>query len=210
MLFFVILVSSHNPSPWAYFTVFSSLSLIEPILVSVTGGSIGHHLFGMQVIDQSSRNKIGIFRAIFRTVIRFIFGIFSLFFIHTTKRYQALHDLATKSLVVINTASSLSTSHTRDERTLEEPLYQYPSLWRRGLVISLYSVIAFTFITLGIIYLAETCLLENRCSSQDSLIVNLASIAQLVAIVVLMTFGVKGRLLGARRKKIVSAKAHTD
>ena len=78
----ILFVGQLNPPPWIYFSLFANLSLIEPVLVSITGGSIGHHIFGIRVIDQASGNNIGFFRALVRTLTRFIFGIFSLFFIN--------------------------------------------------------------------------------------------------------------------------------
>lgn len=208
MVLSVVLAGPHNPPPWVYFSLCALVSLIEPVLVSFTGGSIGHHIFGIKVIDQSSGNHIGVVRSLVRTILRFMLGVFSLFFIHTTKRYQALHDLATKSLVIIRNTSSLPARHYRKEQSLEEPLYRYPSLWRRGAIICIYSIISIiTLVAISALFVTETCLLNDNCSEEENVIVVLVDLVILVTLAPLMIFGVKGRLWGAKRKKLISAKA---
>jgi len=203
----ILIVGPLNPSPWIYLALFALLSLIEPVLVSFTGGSIGHHIFGIQVIDQSSGNNIGFFRALVRIITRYIFGIFSLFFINTTKRYQALHDLAVKSVVVFKNPSSLSEISYRKEQLLEEPLYRYPSLWRRCAIITFYSIISlFTLFAISSVFVTENCFLEDRCSNEENAIVLLVDLVFFVMLAALMIYGVKGRLWGAKRKKLVTDK----
>ena len=204
----ILFVGPLHPSPWVYFSLFAILSLIEPVLISTTGGSIGHHVFGIRIIDQSSGNHIGFFRALVRSVTKYIFGVFSLFFISTTKRYQALHDLAVKSLVILKDPSSPSAIPHQKEQLLEEALYQYPSLWRRGAIITLYSVISlYILLAISMIFVTGTCSQENRCSRGEDAIFLLGDLASLVVIPTLMIFGVKGRLWGAKRKKLVTAEA---
>ena len=60
----ILFVGPLHPSPRVYFSLFAILSLIETVLVSTTGGSIGHHIFGIRLIDQSSGIHIGIFRVL--------------------------------------------------------------------------------------------------------------------------------------------------
>jgi len=202
----ILFIGQNNLPSWSYLFLCALVTLIEPVLVSTTGGSIGHHLFGIKVIDQSSGNHIGVVRALVRTVTRFMFGTLSLFFIHTTKRYQALHDLAANSLVIVKHPSSLPARHYRKEQSLEQPLYRYPSLWKRGFIICLYAIVSiFALAEISSLFVTESCLLKRQCSDEHKVIVAVMDFIFAVILVTLMIWGVKGRLWGAKRKRLIPA-----
>ena len=91
---------------------------------------------------------------------------------------------------------------------MEEPLYRYPSLWRRGAIITFYSIISvFTLYAIVAVFVTDVCFLENRCSNEENAILLIGDLVFLVLLAALMIFGVKGRLWGAKRKKLVSEEA---
>jgi len=83
--------------------------IYEPLMVS-SGGTIGHRLMGLKVKKVNDFNKnlsFGI--AIVRFIIKAPFGWLSMFTLND--KSQALHDLATKSIVLYNNSN---TAHETD------------------------------------------------------------------------------------------------
>ena len=90
--------------------------VVEPGFVSVTGGTIGHHLMGLRVRDAAKDEPIGFVRATIRGLARSILGIFSLLFMFVTRRHQAIHDYFSRSIVVLEHPEYLASSEQFQER----------------------------------------------------------------------------------------------
>lgn len=179
---------------------------LEPLMVSYTGGSPGHHMMGVAIRDSHSESRIGIIRALFRFVLRALLGWLSLVLVLTTKKHQALHDLICRTNVVLVDPDSVAEGEKFAERVTEDPRFAYPSRIRRVAVIFLYLVLALLFegIT-GSLLVSDTCMLAGRCTPLEIAIMLSLDGALVLGIGSLIVFGWRARLPGCRRTRLESA-----
>jgi uncharacterized RDD family membrane protein YckC len=181
--------------------ILSPFFILEPVLVSYTGGSPGHHLFKTRIRNIESDTNIGILSATVRFLFKLLLGLLSLFFILFTKKHQAIHDLVVKSIVVLRNPEAHAEDEVLKERTFEEPSFIYPSIMQRILVPLVY-FFALALITAGIsgLVISEACLENNLCSSMDDAVATIAAFVWIIGFIYLMVTGLNGRLYGCRRK----------
>ena len=91
--------------------------IVEPGLVSQTGGTIGHHVMGLRVRDADADQRVGFVRATMRGVTRSLLGLFSLLFMFATRRHQAIHDYISRSTVVIEHPEEMNQTNSYRMRT---------------------------------------------------------------------------------------------
>lgn len=173
--------------------------LYEPLTVWKFGGTAGHFLLNLRVVDDRTGRNIGLLRAILRYWVKGIVGLFSFVFMAVTQRHQALHDIMTSSTVQIREVSRAEPHHFRSAR-VPEPAGELPSKWRRVMVILAYSATAFVLAILGVSrYSSFECLELYICTPQEDLFWSLASFGWLAITAVVIIAGWKGRLPGCRR-----------
>jgi len=178
-----------------------SIFLLEPLLVTITGGTVGHHLLGIKVVNSKTMLALGIIRATLRFIVKTVLGLFSLVVVLTSRRHQAIHDYLSGSIVIIKNPQALPAYDVLRERVIEEKGYIYPSRVRRILIIVLYSVIFFlAYAILLTSFLTENCLNNNICSVYDQVLGILGQMLWLIGTVTLLIFGWKAKLWGCRRK----------
>ncbi|AWF81173.1 hypothetical protein BTJ40_10280 [Microbulbifer sp. A4B17] len=176
--------------------------LFEPVLVSVTGGNIGHHLMGIRIRKSGSDNKINIVQAVIRTFLKLLLGVPSLIAILTSKKHQAVHDLLSMSLVVVKDPASLPSYEVLDERT-ELQGYQYPGKIRRLMVTVTYLILSLLAISMITIFLvSDLCAYRQVCSNTEDTIQIFLGLAFWVLVFVLPWVGWSGRLYGARKVRL--------
>lgn len=84
--------------------VFILIFLIyDPLLTSMFGGTIGHHIVGIRVkrLNDESKNILFIF-AVFRYIVKICLGWLSLLTISGNQKRRAIHDILAGSVVVYN------------------------------------------------------------------------------------------------------------
>jgi hypothetical protein len=178
--------------------------ILEPFLVSVSGGTIGHHVRGLWVVDSRSGGRIGIVRACLRFLFKILLGVPSLIAFFVTRRYQALHDLASRSVVILRAPHRLDAYDQRCERHFRREGYHYPPWYRQATVIVAYNIV---FIVLSSMVFdgvtAGLCAwLPDFCLPLD-FVFNVAwEIAVLVCLGATMFYGRSGRLPGCRAEKV--------
>jgi len=178
-----------------------SIFLLEPFMVTTTGGTIGHHLLGIKVVNSKTMSTIGIFRATLRFITKTALGIFSLVVVLTSRKHQAVHDYLSGSIVVIKNPQALPTHEVLKEREVEEKGYVYPSKARRIVIIITYSVIFFVAYGLLLVFiLTENCLNNSICNAYDEALSIAGQLLWLVGTIMLLVFGWRGKLWGCRRK----------
>lgn len=174
--------------------------VLEPGLVSRTGSSIGHHLRGLRVQDAGSGANIGFPRAFLRFVVKNLLGWCSVVFMLVTRRYQALHDLAVRSVVVLKHPDRMAEGHALEERQLEEADYIYPSWLRRITAIVLWVIAGYVALTVPVLALSsDACFYQGKCNEAERAMEGAAGVAALVLFAVVLVLGCTGRLWGARR-----------
>ena len=105
LLVLLLLVDAlHTPGgvalPLFYAWVVAAL-VYEPVFVSWRGATIGHTLNNLIVRDRRTGRPPTLLRAIVRTLIKSLLGLVSFVAMSLTRRHQALHDLATDTIVEI-------------------------------------------------------------------------------------------------------------
>lgn len=178
--------------------------LYEPVLVSMTGGTIGHHLTNMRVVDDAHGGNVSLPKACARFVIKSVVGIYSFIAMATTRRNQAVHDLLTRSTMQIRDVSkALPGEFVGESAELVHP--DMPSRRRRIAVIAAYFVVAFiaayaVLIGLGLTGVISTrCVFEDICTQRENRIADVVAAIWLIGCVVLFIAGWRGWLFGARR-----------
>ena len=197
-------VGSDNFSRALGILVIVALLLYEPILVSRIGGTLGHYLNNLRVVDEDNGGNISFLRACTRGVIKALLGLYSFVILAATSRNQAVHDLLTGSTVQIRDPAKASPGQYIIERT-ELAATDMPSPRRRLAVISGYlllTAIVYLLITHSIIaagVISGGCIDRNVCSASERILSLNLGLALLAASAVCIALGWRGRLVGARR-----------
>lgn len=198
-----ITVSSDNFSRVLGFTVVAILLLYEPLLVSLTGSTLGHYFTNLRVVDDGGGN-ISLLKACARLIIKGLLSWYSFVILAATRRNQALHDVLTRSTVQIRNPSMATPDQYIGER-IELAAPDMPSRLRRVLVIGAYLVVAlavFTVATDGIETggaLSGACVNNGYCSAAERMLDLVIGVALLLMTALIITMGWRGRLFGARR-----------
>jgi uncharacterized RDD family membrane protein YckC len=84
-----------------FFTWVVAFVVYEPVLVSWRGATIGHMAYNLRVLDRRTGRPPTLPKAIVRTFIKSLLGLVSFVAMSLTRQHQALHDLATGTVVEI-------------------------------------------------------------------------------------------------------------
>ena len=126
------LASKIDISPYIKVGIIGFLVLFtEPLLVTFHGASVGHHMKGLRIKNARTGKNLNIFFAFIRFILKSFIGLFSLIFVLTTKRHQALHDMISNSVVVMSPRYVNEGYEGLSERDAEQEGYLYPSKLRR-------------------------------------------------------------------------------
>lgn len=176
------------------------LLILEPVLVALTGGTIGHHLMKIRVAKIDGSGNINIFAATIRFIVRLLLGGLSLIFVFTTTKHQALHDLIARSVVIHKDPIGLPAFDVLPERENDSAAYIYPAVWRRVVIVSLYWLLISIGLGIAIaLTSSDACFRGETCTAIDTLLDRLLSIAWLVCLGWVTIRGWNGRLYGARK-----------
>jgi uncharacterized RDD family membrane protein YckC len=182
--------------------MFALLFLYEPLMVWRFGGTIGHRRANLRVVDDATGGTPGFLRAVARFVIKGFLGLPSFVTMALTRRHQAVHDTLTGTTVRIRDLGIAREQDVRWEHTTPEPL-GLPSRGRRVVVIVGYVAVSYLVLTLGAVRLmSQPCVLENRCSSGDELLTQVAGVLWVAATAGLIVAGWRGRLWGCRARGV--------
>jgi uncharacterized RDD family membrane protein YckC len=181
------------------------LVLYEPLLVWLTGGTIGHNLSNLRVVDDRTQGNVSFPKAVARFIIKTVLGWFSFLIIEATRRSQAMHDLATRSTVQIRDPAKASPHHYVDERVeLSRP--EMPSRLRRSAVIVVYLLgllLVFSFALVGLEALhlvSANCARGGACTDGEHLLMIVLTLIWLGTSGLCIGMGWRGRLLGGRAR----------
>jgi len=184
--------------------VILGLLLYEPVLVSVTGGTLGHYFNNLRVVDEHSGGNVSFLKACARVVIKGLLGWYSFVILAATRRNQAIHDLLTRSTVQIRSAAKARPGQYITER-VELSDSGLPSRLRRAAIIGVYLLFLFAAFGAVSVLLVMAGVVSHRCSDSNycSAGERMANLGAGVALILLMAaviaFGWKGKLFGARR-----------
>jgi hypothetical protein len=177
--------------------------IIDPILVSLTGGTPGHHLRQIMVFKSSQRARLGLLQSLIRSLLKLITGWWSFVFVLMTKRHQALHDLLARSVVVLRQPQTLPAHEQLPARFQDSDNYHYPSSIRKPSVILLYLIgVTLLYLLIQTALLSSNCVNHGNCSTADTLVNLFLANLWLIGLVATIVLGWRGYLPGARRHLI--------
>ncbi|MEJ2622031.1 MAG: RDD family protein [Candidatus Thiodiazotropha sp.] len=177
--------------------------IVDPILVSLTGGTPGHHLRQIAVFKSRQRVQLGLLQSLVRSLLKLMTGWWSFVFVLMTKRHQALHDLLARSVVVLVQPQLLPAHEKLQARYQDSDTYRYPSPIRKLSIILLYMIAAtLLYLLIQATLLSSNCLQNGNCSSTDILVSLFLANLWLIGLVATTVLGWRGYLPGARLQLI--------
>jgi uncharacterized RDD family membrane protein YckC len=165
-LFAAVSVGSDRIGRILGFTFVAVWLLYEPLLVSLTGSTIGHYRTNLRVVDNRTHGNISFIKAVARVIIKGTLGLYSFVTMATTSRHQAVHDLLTQSTVQIRHRFKARSSDYVAART-ELLNSAMPSVGRRLLVIIAYVTAAYVLVVFVMAGLKLADLISDRCLARD-------------------------------------------
>jgi uncharacterized RDD family membrane protein YckC len=179
------------------------LVLYEPLLVSLTGGTLGHYFANLRVVDQRDGGNVSFGKALARAVLKGVLGWFSFIVMTATRRNQAVHDLLTRSTVQIRDPAKARPYHYIVERT-DLQAANLPSLPHR------FAVIGASLLLVCLAYaavlaagsaagaFAPDCHNHEGCRVFNGVFVFISGILWLTACAACIGWGWSGMLFGVR------------
>jgi len=76
------------------------LLLYEPSCIALWGGTIGHLSVGLRIVRGSDLGRVSFGRALARTAVKGVLGLWVFMAIYFTRRSQGLHDLVAGTVVI--------------------------------------------------------------------------------------------------------------
>ena len=84
------------------------LLLYEPVCIWMAGGTIGHLSFNLRIVRAEDLGPVSFKRALIRTIVKGLLGVWVFMAIYFTRRCQAVHDLAAGTVVIPRDGSKVS------------------------------------------------------------------------------------------------------
>lgn len=180
------------------------LFLYEPVLVSRQGATLGHSAANIRVVDLRTGGNPTFLQAFARFWLKGFVGLVAFAFMGTTRRHQALHDLAARTTVEITDPAKALPEHFVEERA-PLPAAGLPSRFRRVVVILAYSVVAWIVVGIALITIESAPCFESYsgCTPEERLLENVVGLLFVGTVAAVIIFGWTGRLLGARRTRSI-------
>lgn len=177
---------------------------VEPGMVSLTGGTIGHHLRGLRIQNNATGANLNPFFALIRFIVKYPLGVITFITMLTTKRHRAIHDLLSNSVVVLKNPEGEDGLKGLSEQEVLSSRHIYPAWYRRLVIILVYLFFAYPVIGMLLLFLtnmavSENCFVASDCTQMENLFINLTGFVLLFALAAIVFFGWTGRLWGARR-----------
>jgi uncharacterized RDD family membrane protein YckC len=191
--------------------VFACL-LYEPLLVSLTGGTVGHHLSNLRVVDDRSDGNVSFLKAVARAFIKALLGWYSFVVMAASRRHQTVHDLLTRSAVQVRDRAKAKPHHYSGER-VELSLPGMPSGTRRVIVIGAYLLASYVALSVAVGVLeaigvlptvSRSCVYNGWCSDAERFQTVAIGICLLGIMVLCIGLGWRARLWGCRPRTDVS------
>ncbi len=187
----------------SYIVAIGIILLWEPLFVSLTGGSVGHHLIGMRVVSSTTGNNINFFAAFVRFIVKIVLGNFSIVFILITRYHQAIHDGLVRSVMIVKHPETMPEYEALTDRQSELAGFDYPPIWQRGIMMIVYNIALILLIgTITGLLLPADCLVYGSCTTWQNIMLTAWQLTWVIASLAIVALCWKGRLLGCRRKMI--------
>jgi len=176
--------------------------LLEPAMMWLTGGSIGHHYSGLRVVGKNSGKNLFIINGIVRFITKTFLGFYSIIMMFLTKRHQSVHDYLSMSVVVFKNEDTVPSRNKLKPREAEDALKK-PSIIRRLVVSTAYSFLAFVIYNISIYFVvSDFCIESNQCGEADMFNIGLAVSVLFLTVIVVFILGLICKLPGVYYRKV--------
>jgi uncharacterized RDD family membrane protein YckC len=182
--------------------MYGPLFILEPLLVSFWGQTIGQYVLGMKVVREHTLSKCPLHLSFVRFYAKAILGLWSMIYMAFSTKHKAIHDYLAQTVVVLSPArlaKNPSFAQVGEPEQTEETQYVYPSRLRRFAIFVVWwfaVIISFDLVAEGILSIFVGSPEATKLwKSVDKLV----SIFDSVLLVVIASLAAKGLLPGARR-----------
>jgi len=197
------LADSDDVRQGLWLALIAALLLYEPVLVAALGGTVGHILTNLRVVDDRTGGNPGFVKAVVRGIVKLLLGWFSFASMTLTRRNQALHDVLTRTTVQIRDPAKAAAHHSVAERDPAPATIGLPPRWRRVVVIAVYVFAGYVVLSmLSVALVSDDCALRDRCSTGEGWMSFALSIVWIVSAIMCAIHGWQGRLWGCRRRAV--------
>lgn len=187
--------------------MFTPPLLLEPLLISFLGFTLGQYMFGIQVVRLDTGGKCPLVASFARYFTKTILGCLSVAYMLFSKKHQAIHDHLAKTLVVLShkkiELNPEFASYGEFEQDLENDVtYTYPSVLRRFGFFCIWAVVILIVFAIvidfaALLLLPGFTLNTKKWPKELEVAANLLYSILFICIAVLAS---KGYLPGAKRK----------
>lgn len=186
--------------------MFTALLLLEPILITYFGCTLGQHLLSIKVVMVSDGSRCPLLLSFLRYILKTVLGSISLMFMLFTQKHQAIHDRAVGTIVLLSEKKIQKDANFarfgEPENTLDDK-FTYPSSMRR-FAIFLFWFIIFYFVTGVAVQVLLLLLLPGYTLDTGKLpkyVEVILTVVYAVGMVLLAVLASRGHLRGAKRRK---------
>ncbi|TAL24623.1 MAG: RDD family protein [Nitrospirae bacterium] len=184
--------------------MYSPFLLLEPLLVSFFGSTIGQYFFGIKVVRQDDLLKCPLHLSFVRYYVKAFLGWLSMIYMFFSKRHQAIHDHLAKTLVILS-PERIEKDPSFAERGVQEQELEsdfiYPTILRRFLIFIVWYIIAeiaLLAILYGLIFLISP---ESMTDDGDlpKSINRAITFVDIILLIIVASLAAKGFLPGAKK-----------
>lgn len=185
--------------------MFAPPLLLEPILISYLGFTLGQYVFGIKVVRLDTGGKCPLIASFARYYTKALLGSLSMAYMLFSKKHQAIHDYVAKTLVVLSDKRIDRNPDFAEYGEFEQDLegdYIYPSALKR------FGFFLLWLVPVSIVYgivveVAALLMLPGYTIETEELPKGIDIATDLIGSIVFIAFAVlasKGYLPGAKRK----------
>lgn len=182
--------------------MFGWLLLYEPLQVWLFGSTIGHRRVNLRVVSDKTGGPPSLAVSFARFLIKGILGFPSFVSMAFTRRYQAIHDLATGTTVQLRDISIAEDGEYLVERVQDSVSIAIPASRSRRVIVTLLYIVGGYLLSgiLSMTLVSDPCLSRGECSTIDSANSRFISYLFFLGALLIAVQGLRGRLWGARSR----------
>jgi uncharacterized RDD family membrane protein YckC len=184
--------------------MYAPVFLLEPLLVSFWGQTIGQYLLGVKVVREHVFLRCPLPQSFLRFYTKALLGLWSMIYMVFSKNHKAIHDYLAGTIVILSPrrlAKDPSFADNGETEQTEDARFVYPSALRRFAFFliwyfgSLFGATFVEFILLSIVVGTD------RAEQLFKAIERGERLFWSIMLIVFASLAAKGRLPGAKRKR---------
>jgi uncharacterized RDD family membrane protein YckC len=184
--------------------MYAPVFVLEPLLVSFWGQTIGQYLLGVRVVRENAFLRCPLPLSFLRFYTKAVLGLWSMIYMVFSKKHKAIHDYLAGTIVVLSPrrlAKDPSFAENGEVEQAEDTRFVYPSVLRRcAFFLIWYFGFLFGTTFAGFILLSIVVGTDRADQLFDS-IERAGRLFWSIMLIVFASLAAKGRLPGAKRTR---------